>query len=206
MKKFWVLALAVFLCRGAAPAASSFGLDCFPASVGTAWTYDTKSKNGKERFPMRVTIDPSEKLKEGLAVVMTQKDRRGRMRSFLLVDESGVRLVKTGVSKAFTPEIDAWQRPPMPWMLFPLEPGQKFRWEGILKVAWVDKKIVLDGEVVGEEDVTVPAGTFRCIRIHYHQLRGDEVVDEDVWYARGVGQVKYSGGTYIKELSSFSVK
>lgn len=72
-----------------------------------------------------------------------------------------------------------------------------------MKVATIDRKIVFDGEVVGFEEVTVPAGKFRCIKLHYHEIRGKEVVDEDVWYAPNVGQVRYDGGEYVKELKEF---
>ena len=52
----------------------------------------------------------------------------------------------------------------------------------------------------------VPAGKFHCIKLHYHEKRGDEVIDEDAWYAEGVGQVKYDGGQYVKELKTYQIK
>jgi len=67
----------------------------------------------------------------------------------------------------------------------------------------VDKPIIFDGEVVGFEDIEVPAGKFHCIKLHYHEKRGEDVIDETAWYAEGVGQVKYDGGEYVKELKSF---
>ena len=92
----------------------------------------------------------------------------------------------------------------MPRVIYPLQPGTKVHWEGRLKVAWVDKPIIFDGEVVGFEEIDVPAGKFHCIKLHYHEKRGKEVIDEDAWYAEGVGQVKYDGGQYVKELKSYS--
>ena len=106
-------------------------------------------------------------------------------------------------SKSFTPEVFTHFTPSVPRVICPLEPGKKVHWEGRLKVAWVDKPIVFDGEVVGWEDVDVPAGHFHCIKLHYHEKRGEEVIDESAWYAQGVGQVKYDGGQYVKELKRF---
>ncbi len=67
----------------------------------------------------------------------------------------------------------------------------------------MNKPIIFDGEVTGWEDIEVPAGKYHCIKLHYHEKRGDDVIDEDAWYAEGVGQVKYDGGQYIKELKSY---
>jgi hypothetical protein len=69
----------------------------------------------------------------------------------------------------------------------------------------MDKPIIFDGEVLGWEDITVPAGKFHCIKLHYHEKRGGEIIDEEAWYAQGVGQVKYDGGQYVKELKSYKV-
>jgi len=92
-------------------------------------------------------------------------------------------------------------------VIFPLEPGTKVHWEGRLKVTGImNKPIVFDGEVVGWEEVEVPAGKFHCIKLHFHEKRGNDVIDEDAWYAEGVGQVKYDGGQYVKELKSSQIK
>ena len=88
-------------------------------------------------------------------------------------------------------------------MIYPLETGTKVHWEGRLKNIVMNKYIIFDGEVIGFEDIEVPAGKFHCIKLHYHEKRGDEVIDESAWYAEGVGQVKYDGGQYVKELKSY---
>ena len=44
-------------------------------------------------------------------------------------------------------------------------------------------------------------GTAEAPLTGYH---ADEIIDEDAWYAEGVGQVKYDGGQYIKELKKYS--
>ncbi len=112
-------------------------------------------------------------------------------------------MVKLGLSKAFTPEVFTRFSPPVPCLIFPLAPGHKEHWEGRLKIAWVNKPIVFDGEVIGWEDITVPAGQFHCIKFHFREKRGEELVEETAWYAAGVGQVKYDGGQYVKELKSY---
>jgi len=178
----------------------------FPLSKGTAWVYNTIKKEKKEPFEMKVVIEGPWKEGDASGMIMTQKDKRGTMRQFLLKNEKGIFIQKLGLSKALTPEVNTQFTPAVPTLIFPLTPGTKVHWEGRLKVAWVDKPIIFDGEVMGWEDISVPAGKFHCIKLHYHEKRGEDVIDEDAWYAEGVGQVKYDGGQYIKELKSYAIK
>ena len=155
---------------------------------------------------MKVVMQGPWKDGDSSGMIMTQKDQRGSMRQFLLKNEKGLFIHKLGLSKSYTPEVNTLFTPAVPMLIFPLAPGTKAHWEGRLKVAWVDKPIIFDGEVLGWNDVEVPAGKFHCIKLHYHEKRGDDVIDEDVWYAEGVGQVKYDGGQYVKELKSYKIK
>ncbi len=182
------------------PASETF----FPMEQGTAWIYITLQKKKNASFEMNVVIEGPWKENDQSGMIMTQKDKRGTMRQFLLENEKGVFIDKLALSKAFTPEVNTRFTPAVPLLIFPLTPGTKVHWEGRLKVAWVDKPIIFDGEVLGWDDIEVPAGKFHCIKLHYHEKRGDEVIDENAWYADGVGQVKYDGGQYIKELKSYS--
>jgi hypothetical protein len=175
----------------------------FPWEAHTQWVYDTLNKKSKDHFTMKVEMDGPWKEKGLSGMILTQRDKRGKMREFLLRKDDGIFIYKLGLSKGYTPEVFTHFNPSVPRVIAPLKPGNKVHWEGRLKVAWVDKPIVFDGEVVGWEDVDVPAGHFHCLKLHYHEKRGDEGIDEDAWYAEGVGQVKYDGGEYVKELKSF---
>lgn len=53
-----------------------------------------------------------------------------------------------------------------------------------------------------EEMVTVPAGTFRCLRVR--KLGENGKADKTFWFARGVGKIKETGGQ-TEELASFSI-
>jgi hypothetical protein len=177
----------------------------FPWATGTAWVYDTLDKTNSEHFEMKVVMQGPWEEGGSSGMIMAQKDKRGTMREFQLKNENGIFIQKLGLSKAYTPEVTTRFTPPVPRVIFPLVPGTKVHWQGQLKVAWVNKPIIFDGEVLGWEDISVPAGKFHCIKLHYHEKRGDDIIDEDAWYAEGVGQVKYDGGQYVKELKSYKI-
>jgi hypothetical protein len=197
---------AIFVLAAFAPSAYSADINndaYFPMEQGTTWEYETLNKKEKETFVMKVTIDGTWKEKDQSGVIMVQRDKRGQMREFLLRNEKGIFIYKLGLKKSISPEVDTKFTPAVPRLAYPLKTGTTVAWKGRLKVAWVDKPIQFKQEVLGEEEVTVPAGTFKCIKVFYDQKRGEEKVEETAWYAEGVGQVKYDGGQYVKELKSF---
>ena len=53
-----------------------------------------------------------------------------------------------------------------------------------------------------DEMLTVPAGTFRCLRVR--KLGENGKPDKTFWFARGVGKIKETGGQ-TEELASFSI-
>jgi hypothetical protein len=54
-----------------------------------------------------------------------------------------------------------------------------------------------------DETVTVPAGTFSCLRVHSVDS-GPAGYDSTFWFARNVGKVKESG-TEVRELVGYSI-
>ena len=195
----------LFTCGTFAAAAETADLTAyFPMAQGFSWTYDTTNKKNNDHFDMKVVIKEPWKDDGEEGMIMVQKDKRGTMREFLVKKDDGVFIHKLGLSKSFTPEVYSHFNPDVPRVIAPLTPGTKVEWKGRLKAAGVvNKPIKFEGTVVGWEDVKVPAGTFHCIKLFYDQYRGDDHVQEYAWYADGVGQVKYDGGQYIKELKEF---
>jgi hypothetical protein len=205
MKGFYAAAVLLALLGSGAHAQDSSVNDLFfPLHPGDTWVYDTVNKKAKEHFEMKVVVEGPWEEKGQSGMILTQRDKRGRMREFLLRNEKGVFIYKLGLSKGYTPEVDTDFTPAVPRVIYPMVPGTKVHWEGRLKVAWVNKKIIFDGEVLGWDDIEVPAGKYHCLKLHYHEKRDDDVIDETAWYAEGVGQVRYDGGQYIKELKSFT--
>jgi hypothetical protein len=54
-----------------------------------------------------------------------------------------------------------------------------------------------------DEDVTVPAGTFRCIRLHKVGADAGQA-DKRFWFAPGVGKIKEEGDQ-LEELASYAL-
>ncbi|MDD5354892.1 MAG: hypothetical protein PHF95_06860, partial [bacterium] len=133
--------------------------------------------------------------------------KRGTVRAYVLRNEKGVFWKKIAASKSFTPEANSVFTPAIPIMMFPLAKDAKWDWEGKLKIAWINKNIKMHCEILStDEEITVPAGTFKCVKIYIHQVRDNEPSDEYGWYAPGIGQIKYETKKTLKVLKSYNIK
>ena len=76
---------------------------------------------------------------------------------------------------------------PACWLAAPVGAVTQWQWnEETPKVS-----LEVRATIVGfDELVTVPAGTFRCVQVHFGELGGPEVAVERMWFARQVGLVR----------------
>src|SRR4051812_48902231 len=136
-----VLSLTVFTGVQNGPAEDN-STAFFPWKTGNQWVYLTQKKGSQDSFDMKVEIEGAWTEENLSGQIMRQRDRRGTMREFLLQDDKGIFIYKLGLSKSYTPEVYTRFRPPVPRVIFPLDPGTKVHWEGRLKVAMINKPIV----------------------------------------------------------------
>lgn len=182
--------------------------DYYPLTESSTWLYEvTNLEANNEKFEQITTVDKPELFEGKLYYILRQKDKRGIVRSFVQKNKEGVFWKKIGARKALTPEATTIFTPDLPIMFFPLNKGKSWDWEGTLKIAWINKKIKMHCVVLEDaEEVTVPAGTFHCVKIFIHQLRDNEISEEYGWYAPGIGQIKYRTKRTLKVLKNYNSK
>lgn len=157
----------------------------FPTRIGTKWVYLTDDKKESVRV-----ITAVEERDGSTAVTMESR-----------VDEKKVHSEKVSVSARgicrLTDEADKCE-----WLLkTPAKPGEK----------WTYK--LADGPITYEasytvrptESVEVPAGRFRCIRVDQEYATDHVAGSATVWYAPGVGEVKWSYKTKGDDAESVTV-
>src|SRR4051812_40138850 len=106
MKKSLLAALLIFQVSG--PTLAAVNSDAFfPLEKGFSWVYDTtkKTKKEPERFEMKVVVEDEWKEDGKSGMILTQTDKRGKMREFLTHDPvKGIFIYKLGTGKTLTPE------------------------------------------------------------------------------------------------------
>ena len=115
------------------------------------------------------------------------------------------------IEKPMTNLQDFRYSPPYPALPFPLEAGKK--WHAYVQATdpatGRTNRVRIDGEVLGWERVTVPAGVFDTLKVHrlvyagnHDFFRGEEHIRETDWYAPQIGKiVKQSNSSEYLDMS-----
>jgi hypothetical protein len=101
-----------------------------------------------------------------------------------------------GMNKSFT------------FLKFPVTKGDK--WDTEIRIQDQDDPAKLAFEVQAEEELQVPAGKFKSMRVHWTATQGEIKVDVTSWYAAGQGEiqrkVKLSQGENTLDQYEFKLK
>jgi len=167
-----------------------------PTADGTAWRYNMTQQvgkglttpnvkrdiDGKIRLPVLYRIDGMENV-DGKELLKFEMHRAGVITNtdLLSIDEHG---------------ITCWARinldselikfhPPQTMVATPLKQGAIWNFDGQAG----NLKVHQEYDVIGEEDIEVPAGEFHAFRIHGEQTSPSRMTI-DRWFAAGTGIVK----------------
>lgn len=172
----------------------------FPLTTGTEWKYNLTIAEQKKPTENYISVRRRLPLKDGKTCAELESRYDGRRGGW---DYAGLRA--DGFYSYFNaylgrPGVDE-ETPPVPLVKFPLEPGRRWAWhEPWRGQIQSERGHVPDTSTWGsdctavvekEEVVTVPAGTFKTIRVKIER-RGKVPGSSDMisWYAKGVGLVK----------------
>jgi len=178
------------------PLACAIADPIIPTAPGTAWRYNMTEEVGKGLTVSDVKPDADGKIRlsvlyrvqgtenvDGKELLKFEMHRAGVItRSDLLtVDEHGIicwaRITVDGEFVKFSP--------PQTMIAMPLKQGANWSFDGQVG----DLKVHQHYEVIGEEDIEVPAGEFQAFRIRGEQTSPSPMTI-DRWFATGTGIVK----------------
>jgi hypothetical protein len=152
---------------------------CFPTKVGDRMV----SRLGGVELICVVT--KVEKTAEGSVITQENEDGKGGRtpNMVVVVSDKGIKIVEYAGRK-----ID----PPTWWLKLPHAANNE----------WPDSIGGGNRRTAGWEEVEVPAGKFRAIRVERTDSRGQ--VNTTYWYAPGLGNIKWASATRTRELTSFT--
>lgn len=145
----------------------------FPTKAGDTSVYEVTTGGGGASERTTV-VKKVEEIDGGWAVSVETGPRQARYE----VTEKGV-LMSHGEGRDATP--------PMPLLKLPAAgtPAWEYR-----TTDGNGKAILLAFKVSGEEEVKVPAGTFKAVRVDMARTAGGDTVSGTLWFAPRVGPVK----------------
>ena len=174
--------------------------DYFPLRVGDSWTYRNTEEGG---YTLKV---------------INEEPQAGGASRVVIELYTGVSIIRTfSKSEGWVlfhsenyPEHEGLQvtyDPPKQYLPNPLVAGREWKWSG-KDPTQVERQEA--SRVVGVEQVTVPAGKFRAMKVVTEVTGGGPAKTLTNWYAEGVGLVKSTtdGGQikYGSELTDYSFK
>lgn len=175
---------------------SVFGAPVIPTAPGTSWRYNMTEEigkglnvsnvktdaDGKIRVPVLYRLEGTEDL-DGKDLLKFEMHRAGTITNtdLLTVDEHGItcwaRVNLDGELVKFNP--------PQTMIAGSLKKGAGWNFDGQVG----ELKVQQYYNVLGEENIDVPAGKFQAFRIHGEQTTPNRMTI-DRWFAPGVGIVK----------------
>jgi DUF3108-like len=157
----------------------------FPTKVGTKLEYEEPS-----RFLTMVVTSVADRAGTKLVSVgRVEKDDSVSPLMTMCVTGGGLYRLERAGQKLDTPET---------WLQLPAE--IESTWEYPVGNPAISPRPVAKLTVLGAEDVTAPAGTFRCVRVQRLEAGRTSVC----WYAPDVGLVKTEAATWTEVLKSFT--
>jgi hypothetical protein len=197
--KTWFAAAAAVVLLGHAPASALEpppAVASVPAPVfkaGDAWVVDQAVQKGTAGFARQRLDQSIERLNSDSMVVSVKADGAQTAPVNRIV----------GQDWSLKLALDGEQKTTAQPLLFPLRPGESWTSD------WVDPRqqgnqltahFKRTYKVVGWEDVTVPAGTFHCLKIEANGTADGEFVVPSVAQATAVGQPgSATGVTHVQQ-------
>ncbi len=180
----------------------------FPLAVGNRWVYRITDVNNEVSEKIQ-QIKSSTKTQDGLQAFVFRTDRGTRAtESLQRIDDEGrlLRVQENGYKNGRNVESIRFNPPSIrvdtDKTAINSEYTQEFQELHIEGGGSTVSKRYSFMVLAVDEQVTVPAGTFRCVKIR-RETTG-EAMSKTFWYAAGVGKVKEAGGQ-TEELESFTV-
>jgi hypothetical protein len=175
---------------------SFFAAPAIPIAPGTSWRYNMTEEvgkgfrlsnlragtDGKIRLPVLYRVEGTENV-DGKDLLKFEMHRAGAITNtdLLSVDDQGItcwaRINLDGELVKFNP--------PQTMIAVPLKKGAAWDFDGQAG----ELKVQQHYDVLGEEEIDVPAGKFHAYRIHGEQTTPNRMTI-DRWFAPGVGIVK----------------
>ena len=192
----WIQTAIVFCGAWAVSSAKATGE--FPTAIGMTWNYqmtqefgagvhsaDAKTKadaDGKVRMPLSMHVAAGEKI-DGVDTVRLEMHRQGavQLTEFITARSEGLRIMARSPAGGEIYKLT----PPEVLLKFPPKVGDVLDYKGKAGDANTEQHI----EILGSEEVEVPAGKFTAFHLKITQDGLPRVV-EDRWFVSSIGFVK----------------
>lgn len=153
--------------------------DYFPLRVGDSWSYKSTTADGKvSEFTMKV-------MSEDTGVFLVEIQSAWPIQEWYSKPAGWVLWHRESFTK--NAQMNVAFDPPRQYLQNPLATGATWGWKG---KGMMGVDIDESSQVEALDVVTVPAGTFKAMRVVSKVMQGGTAVTKTYWYANWIGLVK----------------
>ena len=182
-----------------APIPRSLQEDYYPTAVGSKWVYDVQFED--DNFEISRSIKSQVAMGACKAIVIDETIIFDSRPITLTVAE--IQVCQHGI---FELERKGGHKfdPPLCMLKLPVVKNTKWPWE-------FGDRWKLAGEsgqrtiVEIEEEIEVPAGKYKTVKVEWSGKVGGEVRSAAYWYAKGTGEVMMKSDKYTRKLKKFII-
>ena len=196
-----IVLVLLLVTPGTSAEKSAPAADFFPLRVNDSWTY--RNTSDESQYTLKVLSE--EKQGDGSIRFLVEMLAGVKVHRYFSKPEGWVFLHFEQY-----PEhqgLEAKYEPPKKYLQNPLVPGFKWQWSG---KDYTQQEFAEDNTVADFEDVTVPAGKFRAMKLVSFVTGASSPMTRTYWYAEGVGLIKTTTEArtmkYGSELVDYSFK
>jgi hypothetical protein len=205
MRYIKILLLMVVALSATAVAQKPYVPDYFPSAMGTEWHYDMKSSSGYNIQLKMVVTERADASKTGYNVVRSSFVNDSETKNFYLKKPGWVYILKSE-TPASNYNVDYVEDKNE--LMNPLKIGESWKYKGKAEGS-ATQDWEQDWTVVGAEDVEVPAGKYKAIKVTSTSTVDGNVTKYTFWYVDRVGPVRIlsevGGMTNDMVLTKFTV-
>jgi len=161
--------------------------DYFPAAMGTEWHYDLKSSGGYALKLKTVVTERADASKTGYNVVQTSYVNGSETLNYFLKKSGWVDILKTEMPASnYSMDFVEDKKD----LMNPLKVGASWDYKGKAVSGSGTQVWEQTWNVVGVEDVTVPAGSYKAVKVTSTSTVDGNETKYTYWYVDRVGAVR----------------
>lgn len=184
--RFVLLTLAVLALSLSAQAKPEYVPDYFPAPLGAEWHYELKSSAGYNLKLKNVVSERTDAAKAGYNILISSFSPQ-ESKTYYLKKPGWVFALKTEMpASSYAIDYVADKEE----IMNPLKVGATWEYKGKGVSSTGEQDWVQSWKVEGVEDVTVPAGTYKAVKVTSTSNVAGNVTKYTFWYVDRVGAVR----------------
>lgn len=176
----------------------------FPLYPGTHWEYEMVPTDGSDPFARMLVVRRIEDNEGSLRYTLLQSDKRNQGNLYISFQDGCFYLDALDAQFVFGIGMRVKFAPRLALFSIPLQPNYRQDTDSVARNIFIRRRLHVQSEVMRVEKLSLPVGEWDCLLIHVvRSWDRSAPADIYVWFAPGVGMVKFTTAKITGTLQSY---